>query len=124
LGLAINLVTYEDRFNLYKIEQELGTEIQPIPQTIDRGLYVAPSGGEETTQTQRTQPSLQPQPQPQAQSAQQQQQQQQRQQALVQRNGQQQPFQRPAQQPLARNGAFPQNLRGQPAYRGGVPVAR
>ncbi|CAH1758704.1 14916_t:CDS:10 [Entrophospora sp. SA101] len=31
LGLAINLITYEDRFNLYKIEQELGTEIQPIP---------------------------------------------------------------------------------------------
>jgi ATP-dependent RNA helicase DDX6/DHH1 len=43
LGLAINLVTYEDRFNLYKIEQELGTEIQPIPQQIDKGLYVAPS---------------------------------------------------------------------------------
>ncbi|KAH9177736.1 DEAD-domain-containing protein [Lactarius sanguifluus] len=42
LGLAINLVTYEDRFNLYKIEQELGTEIQPIPQQIDKGLYVAP----------------------------------------------------------------------------------
>ena len=127
LGLAINLVTYEDRFNLYKIEQELGTEIQPIPQTIDRGLYVAPSGGEETTQTQRTQPSVQPQPQPQPQPAQQQQQpqqQQQRQQAPVQRNGQQQPFQRPTQQQLARNGAFPQNLRGQPSYRGGVPVAR
>lgn len=42
LGLAINLITYEDRFNLYKIEQELGTEIQPIPQQIDRSLYVAP----------------------------------------------------------------------------------
>ena len=126
LGLAINLVTYEDRFNLYKIEQELGTEIQPIPQTIDRGLYVAPSGGEETTQTQRTPPSVQPpQPQPQpAQQQQQQQQQQQRQQVPVQRNGQQQPFQRPPQQQPARNGAFPQHLRGQPAYRGGVPVAR
>ena len=123
LGLAINLVTYEDRFNLYKIEQELGTEIQPIPQTIDRGLYVAPSGGEETTQTQRTQPVVQPQPQP-AQPAQQQQQQ--RQQAPVQRNGQQQQqhFQQPSQQQIARNGAFPQHLRGQPAYRGGVPVAR
>ncbi|KAI9020510.1 P-loop containing nucleoside triphosphate hydrolase protein [Hyaloraphidium curvatum] len=35
LGLAINLITYEDRFNLYKIEQELGTEIQPIPPVID-----------------------------------------------------------------------------------------
>lgn len=47
LGLAINLVTYEDRFNLYKIEQELGTEIQPIPQTIDKSLYVAPSAQDE-----------------------------------------------------------------------------
>ncbi|KAF7360273.1 hypothetical protein MVEN_00756600 [Mycena venus] len=47
LGLAINLVTYEDRFNLYRIEQELGTEIGPIPQVIDRGLYVDPSASEE-----------------------------------------------------------------------------
>ncbi|PVU95272.1 hypothetical protein BB561_001915 [Smittium simulii] len=43
LGIAINLITYEDRFNIYKIEQELGTEIQPIPSTIDKRLYVAPS---------------------------------------------------------------------------------
>lgn len=43
LGLAINLITYDDRYNLYKIEQELGTEIQPIPHNIDRSLYVAPS---------------------------------------------------------------------------------
>lgn len=41
LGLAINLVTYEDRFNLFKIEQELGTEIKPIPPVIDKRLYVA-----------------------------------------------------------------------------------
>jgi ATP-dependent RNA helicase DDX6/DHH1 len=41
LGLAINMITYEDRFNLYRIEQELGTEISPIPQTIDKKLYVA-----------------------------------------------------------------------------------
>jgi len=41
LGLAINLLTYEDRFNLYKIEKELNTEIQPIPATIDKALYVA-----------------------------------------------------------------------------------
>ena len=40
LGLAINLINWEDRFNLYKIEQELGTEIQPIPQSIDKNLYV------------------------------------------------------------------------------------
>lgn len=41
LGLAINLITYEDRFNLYKIEQELGTEIKPIPPSIDESLYVS-----------------------------------------------------------------------------------
>lgn len=39
LGLAVNLITYEDRFNLYRIEQELGTEIKPIPAAIDRNLY-------------------------------------------------------------------------------------
>jgi ATP-dependent RNA helicase DDX6/DHH1 len=39
LGLAINLITYEDRFNLFRIEQELGTEIKPIPASIDRELY-------------------------------------------------------------------------------------
>ena len=43
LGLAINLITYDDRFNLYRIEQELGTEIQAIPHNIDKKLYVAPS---------------------------------------------------------------------------------
>lgn len=41
LGIAINLITYEDRFSLHKIEQELGTEIRPIPKTIDKQLYVA-----------------------------------------------------------------------------------
>jgi len=41
LGLAINLITYDDRFNLYAIEKELGTEIRPIPQEIDRALYVS-----------------------------------------------------------------------------------
>jgi len=40
LGIAVNLVTYEDRFNLYKIEKELDTEILPIPKEIDRKLYV------------------------------------------------------------------------------------
>jgi len=39
LGLAINLITFEDRFNMYKIEQELGTEIKPIPPIIDSSLY-------------------------------------------------------------------------------------
>jgi len=36
LGLAINLITYDDRFNLYTIESELGTEIKPIPAHIDK----------------------------------------------------------------------------------------
>jgi ATP-dependent RNA helicase DDX6/DHH1 len=40
LGLAINLINWEDRFNLYRIEQELGTEIQPIPPIIEKNLYV------------------------------------------------------------------------------------
>ncbi|KAF7917472.1 uncharacterized protein EAE98_010235 [Botrytis deweyae] len=40
LGLAINLISWEDRFNLYNIERELGTEIAPIPQSIPRNLYV------------------------------------------------------------------------------------
>lgn len=39
LGLAINMITYDDRFNLYRIEQELATEIKPIPPAIDRSLY-------------------------------------------------------------------------------------
>lgn len=39
LGLAINLITYDDRFNLYRIEKELGTEIKPIPGNIDPSLY-------------------------------------------------------------------------------------
>merc|ERR1712111_254905 len=40
LGVAINLITYDDRFALHRIEQELGTEIRPIPAKIDRSLYV------------------------------------------------------------------------------------
>merc|ERR1719423_433899 len=53
LGVAINLITYDDRFALHRIEQELGTEIKPIPRDIDKGLYVAefqqeePANGEE-----------------------------------------------------------------------------
>ena len=43
LGIAVNFVTMPDRFNLYKIEQELGTEIKPIPVEIDKSLYVAPA---------------------------------------------------------------------------------
>ncbi|KAH0874242.1 hypothetical protein HID58_071604, partial [Brassica napus] len=39
LGLALNLVTYEDRFKMYQTEQELGTEIKPIPSHIDQAIY-------------------------------------------------------------------------------------
>lgn len=41
LGVAINLITYEDRDNLHRIEKELNTEIKPIPKEIDKRLYVA-----------------------------------------------------------------------------------
>lgn len=40
LGLAINLISWEDRFNLYNIEKDLGIEIQAIPANIDKSLYV------------------------------------------------------------------------------------
>eukprot|EP01025_Chloroclados_australasicus_P004445 TRINITY_DN110_c0_g1_i1.p1 TRINITY_DN110_c0_g1~~TRINITY_DN110_c0_g1_i1.p1 ORF type:complete len:475 (-),score=18.18 TRINITY_DN110_c0_g1_i1:543-1811(-) len=39
LGLAVNLITFDDRFSLYRIEQELGTEIKPIPGHIEKSLY-------------------------------------------------------------------------------------
>jgi len=41
LGIAINLITFDDRFSLQTIENELGTEIKPIPKAIDPSLYVA-----------------------------------------------------------------------------------
>lgn len=41
LGIAINLVTYADRYMLKNIETELMTEIKPIPKEIDKRLYVA-----------------------------------------------------------------------------------
>lgn len=44
LGLAINMITYDDRFNLYKIEQELGTEIKPIPPVVPLELYASTVG--------------------------------------------------------------------------------
>jgi ATP-dependent RNA helicase DDX6/DHH1 len=107
-GLAINLVTYDDRFNLYRIEQELGTEIQPIPQHIDNKLYVAPSGVEEpviapkaTQPTQQQQQQAQATP-PRAPSAQQGQ-------TLYQSNGQ-----RP-------NGAVSQQSRAASGYRAPAP---
>lgn len=39
LGLAINFITQEDRFTLYKIERELSSEIKPIPAHIPDNLY-------------------------------------------------------------------------------------
>ncbi|XP_036928959.1 probable ATP-dependent RNA helicase ddx6 [Acanthopagrus latus] len=41
LGLAINLITCDDRYNLKNIEDQLVTEIKPIPGSIDKSLYVA-----------------------------------------------------------------------------------
>lgn len=41
LGIAINLITYEDRFTLRRIESELRTHIAPIPKSVDPKLYVA-----------------------------------------------------------------------------------
>ena len=135
LGLAINLVTYEDRFNLYKIEQELGTEIQPIPHQIDKGLYVAPSAVEEPTgqkpsrstqseqqsqsQLQQPQSQIQP-PRSQASTSVQAQA---RQAAALQQQQQQQGRTNGAAQPAGGARPYPT---GAPAgaYRGQVPVAQ
>jgi ATP-dependent RNA helicase DDX6/DHH1 len=76
LGLAINLINWEDRHNLYKIETELGTEIQPIPSVIEKKLYVYDT------------PETIPRPISTPQS----QQQQQTQQQQLQNNGAQQPY--------------------------------
>ena len=32
LGLAINLITYDDRYNMKRIEEQMNTNIKPIPQ--------------------------------------------------------------------------------------------
>lgn len=39
LGLAVNFITDSDRELMFSIEQELSTEIQPIPQVVDKSLY-------------------------------------------------------------------------------------
>lgn len=39
LGLAINFVTNQDKSHLIAIENDLNTEIQPLPKDIDSGLY-------------------------------------------------------------------------------------
>lgn len=41
LGVAVNLITYDDRFALKNIETQLNTEIKAIPKHIDKRLYVA-----------------------------------------------------------------------------------
>uniref|UniRef100_A0A1I7Z0G4 RNA helicase n=1 Tax=Steinernema glaseri TaxID=37863 RepID=A0A1I7Z0G4_9BILA len=41
LGIAINLITYDDRYCLRRIESELRTNIAPIPKSVDPKLYVA-----------------------------------------------------------------------------------
>jgi ATP-dependent RNA helicase DDX6/DHH1 len=119
LGLAINLVTYEDRFNLYRIEQELGTEIQPIPQQIDKGLYVAPSGSDDSADS-KSQPQ---QPQPQQQQTAQSQQPQSRPQGQP-RNAEQQG----QRNGMSRMNGAPQAGRaahsGAGAFRAGVAVPR
>lgn len=51
LGIAINLITYDDRFQLHRIESELNTTISPIPKVIDPNLYV--SNDVSTAQTQQ-----------------------------------------------------------------------
>lgn len=43
LGIAVNLITQENKHDLYRIEKELGTTIGAIPRDIDTSLYVAPS---------------------------------------------------------------------------------
>ena len=125
LGLAINLVTYEDRFNLYRIENELGTEIQPIPQHIDKGLYVAPGAINDSNEQQpqkakqgQAQQPAQPQqqrqgPPPPAQAAPQ-----------VVYQSANPPQARQNGTPVAATPAQPRGAYPQGAYRGGVPVAR
>ncbi|XP_078674753.1 putative ATP-dependent RNA helicase DDX6 [Branchiostoma floridae x Branchiostoma belcheri] len=55
LGVAINLITYDDRYNLHKIERELDTEIKPIPGVIDKSLYVAEYHSEASELEEQTQ---------------------------------------------------------------------
>ncbi|KAL3307893.1 putative ATP-dependent RNA helicase ddx6 [Cichlidogyrus casuarinus] len=41
LGIAINLITSQDRVKLASIQSQLNTTIKPVPNQIDRRLYVA-----------------------------------------------------------------------------------
>jgi len=39
LGLAINFICEDDKNNMFSIEDDLNTQIKPIPQDIDKNLY-------------------------------------------------------------------------------------
>lgn len=39
IGLAINLITEKDQENVVKIERELDTKIDPMPEHVDETLY-------------------------------------------------------------------------------------
>src|SRR5947209_1911402 len=110
LGLAINLINWDDRFNLYKIEQELGTEIQAIPAEIDKRLYVAPSALDEPAGQQRRPPQQQPRYPPQ-------QQQHQHQQHYQQQQEQTQQPQQSYTQPSQQGPRAPININGQQSQR-------
>jgi ATP-dependent RNA helicase DDX6/DHH1 len=113
LGLAINLINWDDRFNLYKIEQELGTEIQAIPAEIDKRLYVAPSALNEPAGQQRRVPQQQPPRQPS---------QQQQQDYTQQPQQQSQPLQQIPRAPINLNGQ--QSQRPPQQYRGSPQTVR
>jgi ATP-dependent RNA helicase DDX6/DHH1 len=97
LGLAINLINWDDRFNLYNIERDLGTEIQPIPHTIDKSLYVYDNPESIPRPISNFKPAGMPQQQQQQQQLQQSQQQQQLQQPPQQQPPQQQQHYQPQQ---------------------------
>lgn len=59
-GLAISLLTYNDRNDLHRIESELGTEIQPMPAEVDPILYVAPAMPDEEPEMQAPVPRAVP----------------------------------------------------------------
>jgi ATP-dependent RNA helicase DDX6/DHH1 len=111
LGLAINLINWDDRFNLYKIEQELGTEIRAIPAEIDKRLYVAPSALNEPTGQPRSLPPPK-QSQPPAQQSQDSQKEQQQSQQQTQRPPQYQT--QPGQVPRPPQNGQPRQYRGPP----------
>ncbi|KAL2163313.1 hypothetical protein VTH06DRAFT_5370 [Thermothelomyces fergusii] len=128
LGLAINLINWDDRFNLYNIEKDLNTEIQPIPQTIDKSLYVYenPETIPRPISTYNKPATIQQQPQ---QQQQQQQQRQQQQQQQPQQNQQPQKSAVQGQTPGAQqgewqgqanrqNGSGPSGTQGRGGYQG------